>query len=47
MVEKALTFGFLKLPVSNRVHVDVERLEETLELYERDKYVLDLVPRLR
>lgn len=40
--------GILKFPFSNRLHIHVERLEETLRIYERDSVgFLDQIPRLR
>lgn len=49
MVERTpAPIGSLKLAMTNRVHIAVERLEETLSFYESDKYgFLDQIPRLR
>lgn len=38
----------IKLPITNLVRIDVERLEETLELYENHRYgFLKEIPLLR
>ena len=40
--------GPLRFPVTNQVHIDVERLAETLKLYESDRLgFFDRIPRLR
>ncbi len=38
----------LKLPALNVLHIDIDRLEETLRIYESDRdETLERVPRLR
>jgi len=49
MKEKILTsLAELDLPVTNRIHINVDRLAETLATYESDSYGFpDQIPRLR
>lgn len=47
MVSEGLERG-LKLPASNIVHIDVDRLQEIIDRYERDRYgFFTRIPRLR
>lgn len=40
--------GSLRLPVTNVVHIDVERIVATLKLYEKDRLgFFEHIPRLR